>query len=99
MSLDRLWAGWRGEYMAVAGDPDVACVFCRILASGEPQLAFRRGAAFAPRLVRAAGPTVGGLDPLADPHWQLRTLGEGIAPEGRTPAAYLRFPLPPEPGA
>jgi hypothetical protein len=26
------------------------------------------------------------------------TLEEGIAPEGRTPAAHLRFPLPPEPG-
>lgn len=36
MGLDHLWAGWRGEYMATAGDPSVACVFCRILASGEP---------------------------------------------------------------
>ena len=36
MSLERLWAGWRGEYMATAGDPDIACVFCRILDSGEP---------------------------------------------------------------
>jgi len=36
MTLDRLWAGWRGEYMATAGDPDIACVFCRILESGEP---------------------------------------------------------------
>ena len=34
--LERLWAGWRGEYMATAGDPDIACVFCRILDSGEP---------------------------------------------------------------
>jgi ATP adenylyltransferase len=34
--LERLWAGWRGEYIATAGDPDVACVFCRILSSGEP---------------------------------------------------------------
>lgn len=34
MSLDRLWAGWRAEYIATAGDPDVDCVFCRILASG-----------------------------------------------------------------
>jgi ATP adenylyltransferase len=37
--LDRLWAGWRGEYIATATgsnqDGD-ACVFCRILASGEP---------------------------------------------------------------
>jgi peptide chain release factor subunit 1 len=29
---------------------------------------------------------------------EVRTLEEGIAPEGRTPAAHLRFPLPPEPG-
>ena len=36
MTLERLWAGWRGEYMAVAGDPEVSCVFCRILDSGEP---------------------------------------------------------------
>jgi hypothetical protein len=28
---------------------------------------------------------------------EVRTLEEGIAPEGRTPAAHLRFPLPPEP--
>ena len=34
MSLERLWAGWRGEYIATAGDPGEACVFCRILASG-----------------------------------------------------------------
>jgi peptide chain release factor subunit 1 len=30
---------------------------------------------------------------------EVRMLEEGIAPEGRTPAAHLRFPLPPEPGA
>ena len=30
---------------------------------------------------------------------EVRMLEEGIAPEGRTPAAYLRFPLPPQPGA
>jgi hypothetical protein len=28
---------------------------------------------------------------------EVRTLAEGIAPEGRTPLAHLRFPLPPEP--
>lgn len=35
--LDRLWAGWRGEYVATATDDSQdgpACVFCRILASG-----------------------------------------------------------------
>ncbi len=51
MSLDRLWAGWRSEYVtavgssepAVAGGTDSAlldhpdhCVFCRIAASGPP---------------------------------------------------------------
>lgn len=46
MSLDRLWAGWRGEYIAsttaaddatrIDADGQPACIFCRILASGEP---------------------------------------------------------------
>jgi ATP adenylyltransferase len=43
VSLERLWAGWRSEYV-VTGEPDhqddqqhgPACVFCRILDSGEP---------------------------------------------------------------
>lgn len=40
MSLDRLWAGWRGEYVSKAsasegGYEHDACVFCRILDSGE----------------------------------------------------------------
>ena len=37
MTLERLWAGWRGEYVegAASGD-DGGCVFCRILASDEP---------------------------------------------------------------
>jgi ATP adenylyltransferase len=37
--LERLWAGWRTEYVSSAGDSgpaDDGCVFCRILASGEP---------------------------------------------------------------
>lgn len=35
--LDRLWAGWRGEYVATVDDaPLDECVFCRILASGLP---------------------------------------------------------------
>ncbi|MBW8824788.1 MAG: HIT domain-containing protein [Acidobacteria bacterium] len=37
--LERLWAGWRGEYVATATDATQdgdACVFCRILDSGEP---------------------------------------------------------------
>lgn len=36
MGLEHLWAGWRGEYMASTGDESIACVFCRILDSGEP---------------------------------------------------------------
>ena len=40
MALDRLWAGWRSTYIAsTTADPapgDDACVFCRILASGQP---------------------------------------------------------------
>ena len=41
MTLDRLWAGWRTEYIDnVANDaPELgeeACVFCRILASDAP---------------------------------------------------------------
>jgi ATP adenylyltransferase len=39
-SLERLWAGWRSEYIeSVSGNTapgDDECVFCRILASGEP---------------------------------------------------------------
>jgi ATP adenylyltransferase len=41
-SIERLWAGWRAEYLdvpetagAAPGDQR-ACVFCRILGSGEP---------------------------------------------------------------
>lgn len=53
-SLERLWAGWRSEYIAsvvdsgpggqeeAVGDgtagPEAHCVFCRILASGVPDL-------------------------------------------------------------
>lgn len=36
--LERLWAGWRGDYVATATDATQdgeACVFCRILSSGE----------------------------------------------------------------
>ena len=39
MPLDHLWAGWRSEYIATADDATQdgdACVFCRILQSGEP---------------------------------------------------------------
>lgn len=42
MSLEHLWAGWRHEYVSAtgaaerAGADDGTCVFCRIVASGEP---------------------------------------------------------------
>ncbi len=40
MTLERLWAGWRMEYVEQVGDPDDPdagpCVFCRLLASEEP---------------------------------------------------------------
>ncbi len=49
MSLEHLWAGWRGEYVRSAGSPEGIgeedrsapaggdpCVFCRIAASGPP---------------------------------------------------------------
>ena len=42
MTLERLWAGWRLEYIEAAGDDDdvagesAGCVFCRILTSDDP---------------------------------------------------------------
>jgi diadenosine tetraphosphate (Ap4A) HIT family hydrolase len=39
VTLDRLWAGWRTEYVSSAGaegPADEGCVFCRILGSGRP---------------------------------------------------------------
>lgn len=49
MSLDHLWAGWRGDYVSsgplppdaernapIPGDDPAHCVFCRIVASGDP---------------------------------------------------------------
>lgn len=37
MPLERLWAGWRGEYVASVGSDEAGgCVFCRIFASNEP---------------------------------------------------------------
>ena len=36
--LDRLWAGWRGEYVSGAADlPGEGCVLCRILAGDESE--------------------------------------------------------------
>jgi ATP adenylyltransferase len=36
VSLERLWAGWRGEYVAAGVPPGDGSVFSRILASGLP---------------------------------------------------------------
>ena len=38
MTLERLWAGWRSDYVGSASgaEADRGCVFCRILASEEP---------------------------------------------------------------
>jgi diadenosine tetraphosphate (Ap4A) HIT family hydrolase len=36
VSLERLWAGWRGEYVAGGVPPGQGSVFSRILASGLP---------------------------------------------------------------
>ncbi|MBW3573602.1 MAG: HIT domain-containing protein [Actinobacteria bacterium] len=35
MALERLWAGWRGEYLDSGPAVEGSCVFCAILASGE----------------------------------------------------------------
>ncbi len=36
MTLERLWAGWRGEYVAGAAATDAGtCVLCRVVESGE----------------------------------------------------------------
>ncbi len=32
MSLERLWAGWRSEYVSGANDDDDGCVLCRVVA-------------------------------------------------------------------
>jgi ATP adenylyltransferase len=40
VTLERLWAGWRSEYVGAAsadGGADGDCVLCRILASEEPR--------------------------------------------------------------
>jgi ATP adenylyltransferase len=39
VTLERLWAGWRSEYVGAAStneEADSDCVLCRILASNEP---------------------------------------------------------------
>ncbi len=36
MSWDLLWAGWRSEYIATAGQPDLdGCLFCRLPAGDD----------------------------------------------------------------
>jgi len=37
MTLERLWAGWRGEYVGgITPDGSDDCVFCRLFTSDEP---------------------------------------------------------------
>jgi ATP adenylyltransferase len=36
VTLERLWAGWRTDYVSSVGTSDDGCVFCRILVSDEP---------------------------------------------------------------
>lgn len=62
------------------------------LAGDEPQLAYRHGSTYAPRLVRAPGATVGDPESAETGSWQLRTAGTGTLR-----AANLRLaPPPPE---
>lgn len=35
MALERLWAGWRGEYLDSGPAVEGSCVFCAILTTGE----------------------------------------------------------------
>ena len=41
MSLDRLWAGWRNEYVSHpdTGRTDTACVFCNLIAATDDRAA------------------------------------------------------------
>src|SRR5579864_3404077 len=36
MALERLWAGWRAQFVAGAAGGPAECVFCAILSSGLP---------------------------------------------------------------
>src|SRR2546422_5314552 len=33
--LDRLWAGWRSEYIETVGHDESGCVLCRVIADGQ----------------------------------------------------------------
>lgn len=35
MTLERLWAGWRSEYVSGGGEPDDGCVLCRVVEDGS----------------------------------------------------------------
>ncbi|MFG1794534.1 type I polyketide synthase [Nocardia sp. NPDC049149] len=62
------------------------------LACDEPQLAFRRGIAYAPRLVRARTDLVGNPELVEAGSWQLRTAGTGTLQ-----STNLRLEALPEP--
>ncbi|MET7394197.1 amino acid adenylation domain-containing protein [Dactylosporangium sp. NPDC005572] len=70
------WTDWH-DLTAGAAD-----LLAGVLAGVEPQVAVRQGVVRAPRVVHAAGSVTAGLDRLADPVWQLRTLGEGTLDAG-----------------
>jgi ATP adenylyltransferase len=87
-SLERLWAGWRSDYITTAtseSDPD-ACVFCEILTSGLPdeetQVVWRSPDGLAAALLNAYPYTSGHLMVLPVRHvGDLEALdpGEGTA--------------------
>ncbi|MBH0777592.1 type I polyketide synthase [Nocardia bovistercoris] len=62
------------------------------LACDEPQLAYRRGSTYAPRLVRARTDSVGNSELVDAGSWQLRTVGTGTLQ-----SANLRLLALPEP--
>jgi ATP adenylyltransferase len=72
-SLERLWAGWRGEYVeGIASGDDQDCVFCAILASGladeESHVVWRHPADLAAAILNAYPYTSGHLMVLPTRH-------------------------------
>lgn len=86
MSLDRLWAGWRAEFVdsAAGSDGDGGCVFCRILTSGladtETHIVWRHPAGEVVALLNAYPYTSGHLMVMPVRHVaDLEDLGGGEA--------------------
>jgi diadenosine tetraphosphate (Ap4A) HIT family hydrolase len=82
MTLEHLWAGWRHQYVEqvskthASNEPEDGCVFCRILATGEPDaengIVWRDGVSCA--LLNAYPYTTGHM--LVMPERHLSTLDE-----------------------